>query len=1011
MRLRPFFCHIMFFILLSCASAAFAKDALRLGVLAEEDAEKTSTYALHKPVVDALNAQYPTMDIQLEVLDLQELNARAEEGSIDIIMSNPIHYVLLSQKYPNLKLLATRIKSINGISTPLVGGVIFTRSHRHDINSLEDIVKCKDCTIAVRGRCFWGCFAIPAHELLHAGVTTQRLKSVLEMGTVDALVQAVMEGKADVGMLRTDILETMFAQGKLKPEEVKVLNEQKNAGFPFISSTPLYPEWPVFAMPHVNKDICKSFAEALFALKLPEPSSTDDITIAGYTLPLSYESVKTVLSDLEYPGFSPMELFWNDLLYRSKWQAYMILGGLVLIGALFLLLGLALLQASDEKRRMRAMLSGMPYPALLVNSSHRIVAINHAAKELFNAKEGEYCWEQLWHGEFLPEEQRALYERGCITSNMACRFCLAQQALNTAQSVHLELAINGRWWDSWWVPIDSSTFLHYFIDITEHKEREKRLEETQRFLREIADTVQDMIWVKDINKRYLFANKAICEKLLCAKDTNEPLGKTDLFFAERIRAEHPENKTWHTFGEICQDSDAIVISTGKAGRFEEDGNVRGKYLCLDVIKVPLFDENGKIIAVVGSARDITRDKELQKEKEMLERRLQESSKMEAIGIMAGGIAHNFNNLLQVITGYVQLLSHRLSHKDDAIERALTQITTACERGAMLVRNLMAFSHKTDISSAINININNEVLRIKYILESTFPKNIELKIEMTDGLWTVNANPVQIQIILMNMANNSRDAMPNGGILGIRTSNVHIAKDDLNTTNKPWTPGDYVLLEISDTGCGMSEETVKHIFEPFFTTKEVGKGTGLGLSTTYGIVKSYGGYIFCKTELGKGTIFEIYLPAVSRESLPIETDIATVDVPPPTQPQGSGCGIMVVDDEEAIRSLIKQVLETAGYRVFEAENGDKALGLYEKEGGNIDLILLDLNMPGIDGHVCLKRLLEINEKARILVASGYSDKGMEQKVLSEGAMAFMEKPFKIEGLITKINEILSDIKHV
>lgn len=1007
MRLPHLFCHILLCILLFCTSSAFAKDVLRLGVLAYED--KKSVYEQYRPVVNALNERLPSVEIQLEVLSQRELNSRVEDGSLDIVITNPVHYLFLWHRYGLSRLLATQVKAIDKSATPLLGGVIFTRDGRQDINNLQDIMS---RTIACPGRYFLGGFTLQAHELLHAGIKiTDWARAILELNDHYAVVQAVLNGQADVGFVRTGVLEELFHEGKLKPQDIKIINAREYPGFPFMVSTDLYPEWPVAAMPHVNENLCRSLTNALLSMQLPEPSSHASY-IAGYTLPLSYEAVEGIIIELGFPGFNALEIFWDDLLHTSKWQAYLIIGGLVLICCLVLLLGLALLHAGEEKRRINAMLNGMPYPGLLVSREHRIMALNSAAREFFKAKECEYCWEQLWNCEFLPEEQRRHYESHGPNTNMCCAFCRSEDSLNTGKTVHSELLVRDRWWDSWWVPIDSSTFLHYFVDITEHKNREKELQKAQHFLRELADTVQDLIWVKDLDKRYLFANKANCEKLLCIQDTNEPLGKTHLFFAERIRAERPNDNSWYTFGEVCQDSDEIVISTGKLGRFEEDGNVRGKYLCLDVIKVPLFDEKGRITAIVGSARDITHDKELQREKEALEKRLQQSAKMEAIGIMAGGIAHNFNNLLQVITGYSQLLAQRMPAEDEVARRGLNQIGQSCERAAALVRSLMAFSRKTEYVNT-EFNLNNEILTVQEILKNTLVKTIKLNIDLEQNLWTIRADSTQLQTVLLNLANNARDAMPEGGVLHITTRNVSVqgqpeGRDD-TIAKTPLAAGDYVLLQVSDTGCGMSEEALEHLFEPFFTTKEINKGTGLGLSSIYGIVKAYGGDIFCDSTLGKGTSFAIYLPAVSRESLPIEDRTSASMGPVLWDAQIKDKTILLVDDEEGIRSLTKQALESAGYRVIEAESGEKALELYEsvfhEVGGNeIDLVILDLNMPGMSGHVCLQRLLEMNRNARVLVASGYSDKGMENTVISQGATGFLAKPFKLDVLLKKVDEV-------
>jgi diguanylate cyclase (GGDEF)-like protein/PAS domain S-box-containing protein len=256
---------------------------------------------------------------------------------------------------------------------------------------------------------------------------------------------------------------------------------------------------------------------------------------------------------------------------------------------------------------VKKMLDGIQIPAILINRNHIILFQNKAAFDLFHSKVGGFCFAELWQGQTLAEEDQKLYRKGHITPDMHCYFCESDRALDKGYVVK-ELYIDGRYWQSHWVGIDKDIYLHYFIDITELKENENKIKEQERFIREIADVVPDLIWLKDTNKRFLFVNKAGCEKLLLAKDTSEPLGKTDLYFANRIRAKKPDDPNYHTFGELCMDSDEVVLSTKKAGRFDEYGNVAGKYLHLDVIKVPFKDKDGNIIGVLGSGRDITQQK-------------------------------------------------------------------------------------------------------------------------------------------------------------------------------------------------------------------------------------------------------------------------------------------------------------------------------------------------------------------------------------------------------------------
>lgn len=275
---------------------------------------------------------------------------------------------------------------------------------------------------------------------------------------------------------------------------------------------------------------------------------------------------------------------------------------------------------------IKKMLDGIQIPALLLNRNHIILFQNKAAFELFHSKVGGFCFAELWQGQTLKEEDQKLFRKGHITPDMHCYFCESDSALDRQQHVVKELYIADRYWQSHWVGLDKDIYLHYFIDITDLKENENKIKEQESFIREIADVVPDLIWLKDTNKRYLFVNKAICEKLLLAKDTSEPLGKTDLYFANRIRAKRPDDPNYHTFGELCTNSDEVVLSTKQPGRFDEYGNVAGKYLHLDVIKVPFKDKDGNIIGVLGSGRDITQQKIIEEELKRAQLKLEQAFK-------------------------------------------------------------------------------------------------------------------------------------------------------------------------------------------------------------------------------------------------------------------------------------------------------------------------------------------------------------------------------------------------
>jgi CheY-like chemotaxis protein len=370
--------------------------------------------------------------------------------------------------------------------------------------------------------------------------------------------------------------------------------------------------------------------------------------------------------------------------------------------------------------------------------------------------------------------------------------------------------------------------------------------------------------------------------------------------------------------------------------------------------------------------------------------------MEAVGTLAGGIAHDFNNLLQAVQGYAELLLLSRGKKEPGYQE-LHEISRAAKRGGELTRQLLTFSRKEE-SRLRPIDLNREVMDVRELLLRTIAKMIEIKLHLAVELKSINGDPGQIEQVLMNLAVNAKDSMPDGGKLVIETENV-LLDEEYCKKHVEVRSGEYVLLTVSDTGHGMDQQTLEHIFEPFFTTKEVGEGTGLGLATVYGIVKGHGGFILCNSKPGEGTTFKVYFPAIE----PHGASVVMKDVTIP--PRGDGEVILVVDDEDFIRDLGEKILTGYGYQVLTASDGENALEIYGKERGRIDLVLLDLIMPGMGGGRCLESLLEIDPQAKVLIASGYSPGGPTRKALDAGAHGFVRKPYEVRDLLRVVQETL------
>ncbi len=397
-------------------------------------------------------------------------------------------------------------------------------------------------------------------------------------------------------------------------------------------------------------------------------------------------------------------------------------------------------------------------------------------------------------------------------------------------------------------------------------------------------------------------------------------------------------------------------------------------------------------ATLNFLRDITLQKNL-------EAQLRHAQKMEAVGTLAGGIAHDFNNVLQAITGFAALTLIALPQADERVRSNVRNIVKAADRATALVRRLLAFSRQDGASPQRLLDVNIEVAHAAEILERTIPKMIRIETRLAPDLRPILADPIQVEQVIMNLATNARDAMPDGGCIRIETENVVVSDDD---PRRPagGASGPCIVLRVADTGVGMDAATKAKMFDPFFTTKGVGAGTGLGLSTIYGIVLGHGGWISCESAPGRGTCFEIVLPAADEPP-----GVSDAEAPPhPDASTGSGT-ILFVDDEEMIRSLGKSIFESEGYTVVVAESGEKALDVFRRDTRFFDLVILDLGMPGMGGRKCLDEMRRLDPAAKILVASGYSEAQHAPEILDAGASGFVAKPYTARDILGRVRMIL------
>jgi two-component system, cell cycle sensor histidine kinase and response regulator CckA len=512
-------------------------------------------------------------------------------------------------------------------------------------------------------------------------------------------------------------------------------------------------------------------------------------------------------------------------------------------------------------------------------------------------------------------------------------------------------------------------------EVTERKRAAEALRRSESSFRTIVEDAPYGIFRATLTGRFLMVNPAL-EKMLGYESRGELLNASLAENIYRYPAEYQKANALFLQGQNLQGvevewkrRDAALIRVRWSGR-------------------PVKDESGAVAYIEVFAEDIT-------EQRALERQLRMAQKMEAVGRLSGGIAHDFNNLLGVIIGYTQVVKRNLGSKHPSYEHT-QEIERAGQRAVSLTRQLLAYSRQQVLEPAI-LNLNTLVSDMEKMLSRLIGEDIALSLSLDPVLSQVKADRGQIEQVLMNLAVNARDAMPDGGELTIQTANDEL--DLVYTREHPGSkPGRYVMLSVTDTGTGMDPETLAQIFEPFFTTKERDKGTGLGLATVYGVVKQSDGYIAVESQKGKGTSFKVYLPLV------MQAAVAPESVPAPLSVRGWET-ILLVEDAEALRKLAQMLLRDNGYCVLTAADGSEAIRVAQLSEGPIHLLLTDVVMPGMNGRVLAERLALANPAMKVLYMSGYTDSYIARHGALEPGTHLLHKPFTEETLTRKVREVL------
>jgi len=509
-------------------------------------------------------------------------------------------------------------------------------------------------------------------------------------------------------------------------------------------------------------------------------------------------------------------------------------------------------------------------------------------------------------------------------------------------------------------------------DVTEQKQAELALQQSEEKYRQIVETAAEGVWIFDERFQTVFVNTKMATMLGCVPEEMAHRPVSDFLLDEDNPSQLERFENFNS-----------SMSTADVRLRRKDGTAIWTILASS----PLLASSGRRTGTLAMFTDVT-------ERKTLEEQFRQAQKLEAMGRFAGGVAHDFNNLLTVITGYSQLLLRRLG-SDSALRVQVEKIEAAADQAANLTRQLLSFSRRRVFQPEV-VDVNAVVTNFQKMCLPIIGEDLELVTKLDPLAGRVRADIGQLDQVLMNLVVNARDAMPQGGKLTIETANAEPGAANSSPLAREH-PGPYVLLAVSDTGCGMDADTQLHIFEPFFTTKEEGKGTGLGLSTVHGIVCQHGGYLDVKSEIGKGTCFSIYLPSIT-------DGVHTTPASENSSEWPRGCEtILVVEDREAVRELVRETLTPCGYKILEAADGKQGLEICQGHAQPIDLLITDLIMPGLNGKEFAKLVKKLRPDTKVLYISGYGGEALADGTVNEEAL--LQKPFSPEALLHKIREVL------
>ncbi len=948
---------------------------VRIGVLAKRGAER----CLLKwgPTAEYLTAEIPGYTFSIVPLGYDEIAPAVERGEVDFVLANPACYVLVEHDY-GARRVATLINLRLGQGHTEYAGTLFTRADRKDIERIADL---EGKTFMAADEHSFGGWHMVWRKLKQKGFDPHRDFADLRFGgTHDAVVYAVRDGEVDAGSVRSDTLEHMAMEGKVRLEDFRIIGAHENVfeglgKVSFLHSTRHYPEWPLAAVGNASDKLAEKVAVALFGMPRDSPAA-QAARYMGWAIPADYTTVKECLQDIRVAPYEDYGKVTIGQALRQHWILALDALVLVLVSVVF---GVYAVRSKrriarsaqslrDKTEFESSLIETAQVIILVLDTEGRILRFNPYMEQLSGYRLEEVRGKD-WFSTFPPErdgdEIRELF----------------QKAIGDIQTVGIVNAIvtkSGReldveWYDKTLKNAEGDTIglLAVGQDVTERK----RSEAERELLMSAIEQAAEVVVITDVEATIQYANPVF--ERITGYTRDEVIGRNPriLQSGEHDAAFYKEMWDSLTRGEAW--SGRLVNKKKDGALFTEEAMIS-----------PVRDAAGQTVNYVAVKRDITNEIHL-------EDQLRQAQKMEAVGQLAGGVAHDFNNLLQAILGFGDLALGDVD-VDSPARKDIEEIMKAGHRAATLVRQLLAFSRR-QVLDMKDVDLNDVIADLMKMLRRVIGEHITLGAIAGHDLGTVRADPGQIEQILMNLCVNARDAMPEGGTITIETENVRIDEEFRET--HPWAePGRYALLSVTDTGCGMDEETLGNVFEPFFTTKDVGEGTGLGLSTVYGLVKQHEGLVHVYSEVGKGTTFKIYLPLIERAAAAVGDKI---EGPAP----GGTETILLAEDDETLLKLTKAILEHAGYTVLAAIDGEEAQRLFEDHADAIDLALLDVMMPKLGGKAVYERIREARPGVRVLFSSGYSMNAIHTNFVLDEGLALIQKPCQRDNLLRKVREAL------